>query len=102
MTPMKYLKFFLLAVFLVSAPKLSFSKEIFSFEGNIDFLNDKFHIVLDLDERSSVAVRAQRISDKGYHFSLDIEHLKTPFFDLLSKIESSIEFVGEEKRCRIQ
>lgn len=86
-------KILLLVVFIVMMPKFSFSEEAFSFEGQIDFPGNEFNIVLSLDDKSSVAARAQKTPEGDYRFSLDVEHLRTPFFDLLSKIESSVEFV---------
>lgn len=83
----------LLVVFVLSSPQLSFAGKIFSFEGQIDFSTHEFSVVLDLDHQSSVAAKAQRTSERDYRFSLDIEHLQTPLFDLLSKIESSVEVI---------
>ncbi len=93
---MKFFKVFLLIVLVTFMPKLSFAGKVFFFEGQIDLSNNEFHIVLDLDEKSSVTAKVTRISETNYRFSLDIDHLKTPFFDLLSKIESSIDLVKNE------
>jgi hypothetical protein len=76
------------------APKLSFAEKVFSFEGQIDLLRNEFNIVLDLDKESSVAATATRISETDYRLIVDIEHLKTPLFDLLSNVESSVEVIN--------
>jgi len=90
-------KFFLFIILIILVPKLVFAEKVFSFEGQIDFLKNEFNIVLDLDEKSSVAATARKISETNYRFLVDIEHLKTPLFDLLSKIESSVEIVSIDK-----
>ena len=86
---------FIFLVFLIGLmPKLSFAEEVFSFEGQVDLLKNEFNIVLELDEKSSVAATVNRISETDYRFLVDINHLKTPLFDLLSKIESSVEIIN--------
>jgi len=90
---MNCFKFFLLVALVLSMPKLSFAEKVFFFKGQIDFSKNEFSIGLDLEEGSSLAAKAQRTSETDYRLSLDIEHLKTPLFDLLSKIEGSVEVV---------
>lgn len=68
---------------------------MFFFEGQIDFTKNEFNIVLDLGEESTVTAKAKQISEKDYRFSLDIEHVKTPLFDLLSEIETSVEIINK-------
>jgi hypothetical protein len=86
-----------LAVFLVLMPRFSFAEKGFSFEGQADFTNNTFNIVLDFGEDRSVTARAERSSEKDYSLSLDIDHLQTPVFDLLSEIRSSVEVVDSGK-----
>lgn len=93
---MNILKFFLLIILVALVPKLSFAEKALSFEGKIDLLKNEFTVVLDLDEKSSIAATARRISETDYRFLVDVEHLKTPLFDLLSKIESSVEVIKED------
>jgi len=83
---------FLLTVAML-IPKLSFAEKVFLFEGQVDFSKNEFNIVFDIDDKGSVVATAQKISETDYQFVVDIEHLKTPLFDLLSKIESSIEVI---------
>jgi len=85
-----------LVILIALVPKLSFAEKVFSFKGQIDLSKNEFTIVLDLDEESSVAATARRISETDYRFLVDIEHLKTPLFDLLSKIESSVEIISNK------
>jgi len=93
---MRMFRFFLVIVLTAMVPGLSFAEEAFPFKGRIDFSKKEFDVVLDLGDESSVAARAQKSSENDYWLMLDIGHLKTPFFDLLSKIESSVEVVREE------
>jgi len=93
---MNLLKSCLLIILIAMMPKLSFAEKAFFFEGQIDFPDKEFNVVFNVDAESSVTAKVEKISETDYHFSLDIEHLKTPLFDLLSKIESSIEFVQGE------
>jgi len=93
---MKAFKIFLLVFLAAFIPKLVFAEKVFFFEGEIDFSKNEFNIVLDLNEGSSVMAKATRMSETNYRLSLDIGHLKTPLFDLLSKIESSVDLVKEK------
>jgi len=93
---MNIFRFTLLVALIALIPKFSFAKEIFSFEGQIDFLKNEFNVVLKIDEKNSVAATAKRISETDYQFVVDVKHLKTPFFDLLSKIESSVKITDNK------
>lgn len=92
---------FFLCAFVMAMPKLSFAEKVFFFEGQIDFSKNEFTIIFHIDDNSSIAATAQKISETDYRFVLDIEHLKTPFFDLLSKIESSIEVIHKKNAPEI-
>jgi hypothetical protein len=93
---MKVFKVFLFVFLVIFIPKLSSAEKLFFFEGQIDLSKNEFNIVLDLNEGSSVTAKATRMSETNYRFLLDIDHLKTPLFDLLSKIESSVDLVKGE------
>jgi len=97
---MNVLNFFLPIILIAMVPKFSFAENAIFFEGKIDLLKNEFTIVLDLDEKSSVSATARRISETNYRFLVDVEHLKTPLFDLLSKIESSVEVIKEDNTTR--
>lgn len=90
---------------------------LFTFRGQADLSQKQFDVIFDFpragpaefspeniyseinafveERRASVAVSGARVSDNDYRVSFDIDHFRTPFFDLLSKIESSIEVVRE-------
>ncbi|GEM_PF-1113667 len=87
---------------LLFAP-CAFANVVISFHGQVDFTQKQFDVTLDFPEnssdaapgklenkQSSVAISGEKISDHDYHFALNIDHLRTPICDLLSKIESSI------------
>ncbi len=93
---MKVFKVFLLVVLAFFIPKLVFAEKILSFEGQINLSRKEFNIILDLDEGGSVTAKATRMSETNYRFSLDVDHLKTPLFDLLSKIEGSVDLIKRE------
>ena len=81
----------------------AFANVVVTFHGQADFTQNNFDVTLDFPPASSTALRKSdnkspsvaisgvKISNKDYRFSLDIDHLRTPICDLLSKIESSIE-----------
>lgn len=82
----------------------AFANIVVSFHGQVDFTQKQFDVTLDFPgvpaqtavgklekKRPSVAFRGAKVSDKDYRFFLDIDHLRTPVFDLLSKVESSVE-----------
>lgn len=96
----------LLGVLTLCAVESSSAGTLFSFQGEIDFSQKRFVCALNFPSGvsesavspppRSVVFNAQKISDKDYRFSLDIEHLRTPFFDLLSQIESSVELLAPQ------
>lgn len=99
--------FLVLCVSLLSISHPSFAEELFSFQGQIDFSQKQFHFAVtfpsltpsetgpsSLDGRQSVVFNAVQISKSDYRFFLDVDHVRTPLFDLLSKIESSVEVVS--------
>lgn len=90
---MRFFKVFLIMTVVVFAPKFVFAGQSFSFKGQVDLQAHEFDIVVSLDEKGSISVKAKRLSEASYRFSLDLNHLKTPLFDLLSKVESSVDLV---------
>ena len=78
----------------------AFANVVVIFHGQVDLAQKQFDVTLDFphlpeslpseNKQSSVAISGVKVSDTDYRFSLDIDHLRTPIWDLLSKIESSI------------
>jgi len=90
-----------LAITSLWPPRPAHAQRTYSFIGHIDFLSHEFEVKVQIDDKSSVAATAKKLSDTDYELLLDIEHLKTPLFDLLSKIGSSVEVVSNNKTSRL-
>lgn len=90
-----------LIILVVSIPQLSFAEEVFTFKGQIDFSRSELNIILDFNDQSSVAATAKKISETGYQLLLDIKHLKTPLFDLISKMGSSVEIISKKNHSKL-
>jgi hypothetical protein len=69
-----------------------------SLKNTVSGISDKKSMqLLAKEAQRSIAVRGEKTSENDYYLSLNIEHLKTPFFDLLSEIESTVEVIGREE-----
>lgn len=89
-------------VFALLFVPCAFANVVATFYGQVDLAQKQLDVTLDFshlpgspsleNRQSSVAISGAKVSDKDYHFSLNIDHLRTPLWDLLSKIESSLEF----------
>ena len=100
---------FFVCVFLSAIPQPSFAKELFSFQGQVDLPQKQFHFAVTLPSsglsgtdhpaqgRQSFVFNAAKTSESDYRFVLDVDHVRTPLFDLLSKIESSVEVVSHSQ-----
>lgn len=100
-TLLKVIALFSVGVVLWCVPLSAWAENSFLFDGEIDLSKNEFKIVVDIDEQSSVVATAQRVSGNDYRLLVDIEHLKTPLFDLLSKIESSVEVIPNKNASQI-
>lgn len=95
---------------VLSLTEMAFADRDFPFKGDIDLVQKKFNIVLDIDSKSSVAFSAQQVSGSEYKFLLDVNHLQIPLFDLMTKVESTVEvkqahrktFSGPPEGLRLQ
>ena len=93
---MRHGKTGILFIAILILPRIACAQEVFSFRGSIDLEKNEFNVVLDLGAESSLSAQAQKTSENDYRFSIDFEHVQTPLFDLLSKIESTVEIVSED------
>lgn len=105
-------------IFLLSSPQMVSAEILFIFEGRVDFAQNQFSLDLDFPSQTPLSAGRRtpilpvpaassgertpplsltigKISEKDYQLSLGAEHLKIPFYDLLGKIESSVEVVGK-------
>jgi len=90
---------YLLAFFLMASYDLSYAERLYPFQGQLDVKKRSIDIKLQLpqdqgaDEKSSrsVLIKAFKTANNQYRFSIHLEHLQTPIFDLSSKVEGSIK-----------
>ena len=94
---MNITKIFFFALLLAFATNPSEATTLIPFEGEYNFSESEFKIVFEFEQDSSVAASARKVSENNYKFTVDIEHLKTPVFDLLSNIESSVEVIDNRQ-----
>jgi hypothetical protein len=59
----------------------------FPFQGEIDFRKKTFSLSLTSASKDAVSIDIAKKSDSQYHFSLNIDHLNTPFFAISSVLE---------------
>ena len=66
------------------------AKELFTFDGTIDLSSRQFKIDVDFADESFIRAKGLRMSDADYTLNVDIEHVKSPFFDLSSQIQGNL------------
>jgi len=89
-------------VYIFLATPFSFANTEIIYQGQIDFVQNQFDLVLDIGDKGSVVIKAKEASKNKYHFSLDSKHVKTPFFDISSNIEGSLEYKSQEIYGKVQ
>ncbi len=62
------------------------------YQGQIDFIQNQFDLVLDIEGKGSADIKIMGTLEKGYQFFLDTRHLKTQLFDILMKLEGSLKY----------
>ena len=70
---MKLVNVIVISVLMLLAVRLGHAQELLSFEGEIDFTQNQFNIILKLDDQSSLTAKVQRTSAKDYHLFLDVD-----------------------------
>ena len=111
-------------IFLLSSPQMVSAEILFLFEGRVDFAQNQLSLLVDFpsqiplppghripvlsipaassgERTPPLSLSIGKISEKDYQFSLGAEHLKTPLYDLLGKIESSVEVVRKSGSAQI-
>jgi hypothetical protein len=82
----------LILMVLVGAPRAD-AKELFTFEGAVNLRTGEFNVTLDMPEESIIkASGAKSLGSEDYRITFNVDHFQSPFFDLSSHIESSLEF----------
>lgn len=74
----------------------AFAQEILTFHGDLDFTQSDFRLFVKFGENDFIQASAKQLKDSDYHVKLNVEHLKTPIFDLSSEIESLIAVLNSE------
>ncbi len=100
-------------IFIIFIARLSFSETILSFEGQMNFKEERLQVKLKPlhflsgpsssvgsgtvpslieanDDKSAVVLKAEKTSKNEYRLLFNIEHLRTPLFDISSQIESRL------------
>ena len=67
------------------------------FAGKIDFGEKKFDFKMDLGNKSSISFEGTTLSKDNYNLLVNIDHLKTPLFDLSTEFETLIAVVNKGK-----
>lgn len=68
------------------------AKELFTFSGSIDFRTNQFNVDVDFADDSFIRAKGLRMSERDYLLDVDIEHVKSPYFDLSSQIQGNLAF----------
>jgi len=69
---------------------------IFSFEGEINFQEEKMDLIFDFKDDSSIVTSIKKTAEDQYHLSIKADHVRTPYFDLSSDMESLIEVARQK------
>jgi len=81
-------------------PGICYGKVVFPFEGKIDFVKTQFDISVVLQDQSFLKAKIKKAENNQYQVYLSLDHLKTPFFEISSEIESLVEIINEEEQKR--
>lgn len=71
------------------------ARVLFPFQGKIDFRQKQFSLLMDMGNTGSlsIAVTQDAQDTNHFHLSVNINHLKTPIFDIASILECPLEVV---------
>lgn len=86
---------FIFLLFISGSPS-SFAYETVAFHGSLDFDKQDFSLSFNLGQHDILKARASQMEEKDFHLKLDVDHLKTPIFELSSEIESLIAVLNKE------
>jgi len=90
------LKNFLLSLMICFSVQNVYAQTLFTFEGQWDARESQMKVIFDFGSNDLISLNAQKIAENDYHFYLFIDHLKTPFFDLSSEVESLIKIIASD------
>jgi len=82
------------------APKTSFAKDRFPFQGQIDFRQKEFFLRLILDENSFFSIKVRPKNENDFLFVLNSDHWTTSFMTLSTVIDGNVKIEEmPEGRC---
>ena len=76
----------------------SWAGVIINFDGLLDLKKNQLLLTLKPQDEGSVVVKAEKLVDDRYDFSMDFDHVKTPLFEFSSKVQSSLQKVQDASR----
>lgn len=85
-----FLLFFVLGVL---CPKLAEASILFPFKGEVDPMKKEFLIEINSEGENPFVVQSTQVSENLYHILINVDHLKTTFFDISTILESSVELI---------
>src|SRR3989338_4747814 len=84
-----------LTVLWVLLPRSCEAKNLLAFRGQINTLQKEIFATLHFENGSVISTQLISAAKDNFRFNVKIDHLKTPFFDLSTTLDSSVE-VGRE------
>jgi hypothetical protein len=85
-----FLLFFVLGVL---CPKLSEASILFPFKGEVDPMKKELLVEINSGGENPFVVQSTQVSEDLYNILINIDHLKTKFFDISTVLESSVELI---------
>ncbi|MCR4337941.1 MAG: AsmA-like C-terminal region-containing protein [Candidatus Omnitrophica bacterium] len=79
-------------------PALAFAQKSFLFDGGINFQNKSFNLKIDLGEDKWITVDVAKQTENSYQATFHIEHLTTPFFEISTVLEGTLELRSKTAR----
>lgn len=80
-------------------PKSSEAMVLFPFKGEVNPSKKEFFVEIDTGGKKPFVIQLVSISEHLYEVSINVDHLKTDFFDISTILESSLEIVRAENRA---
>lgn len=88
--------FFFFSGFIFLFANICFADVRLSFQGQLDLKEKTIDLALNIAPGTTIVAKAYQKSDKDYYFSVDLNHIKTPLFDVSSKLESTVKLISEK------
>lgn len=79
-------------------PVAAHAKPILTFDGKIQFSQEGIALSLDLEDVGSFSAQLRETAESKYAVDLQLQHVKTPLFDVSTQISTSFQIVPEDKQ----